>query len=63
MSEQVLLSLIMCICGNMKPKEAAITCFETYTNCAVVKDGRFLTKEEFAKKCNFTKNQESCYRD
>lgn len=62
MTEAVLLKLIMCLCGNMKPVDTAKLCMETYVNCAIVEDGRFLTIKEFDKKCNYMKNQDNCYK-
>lgn len=61
MGEQVFLTIVMCICGKMQPKEEAINCLEHYVNCAIVKDGKILTKEEFDKKCQLVENQQKCY--
>lgn len=55
MTQELLLSVIMCLCGNLKPMEEAVTCAEKYVNCAIVKDGKILSKEDFAKKCSPTK--------
>lgn len=63
MTEAVLVSVIACLCGHMKPEVTMRLCMETYVNCAVTYDKGILSKEDFNKKCNFIKGQEECIHD
>lgn len=61
MTEQALLQIIVCICTQMSTQESKILCLETYTNCAIVKNGAILARGDFDKKCNYFKDQYKCY--
>lgn len=50
MTEAMLVTLIMQLCGKLGT-DVSIQCFDKYVNCAIIKDGQILTKEEFEKKC------------
>jgi len=50
MSEALLVQVISLLC--LQPNvELRIDCFEKYTNCAVVSEGKILTMREFQVKC------------
>lgn len=61
MTEQMLMSVLLCICGKLPNMEDRISCVEKYTNCAVIENGKILTKQEFDKKCYLTDGQGKCY--
>lgn len=65
MSQDVLVQVIFVLCNGMntrdggvlsqvnmyETKEARIECFEKYTNCAVLSDGKIMNLKEFTNKC------------
>lgn len=62
MTEAVLVKLLMCICGDIKPIQTAKACMEAYVNCAIGPGGIILTQKDFDKKCHLAANQEICYK-
>jgi hypothetical protein len=51
MTANELVVVIGLLCSSVKDKEAKISCFEYYTNCAVKSGGKLLSKTEIIDKC------------
>jgi hypothetical protein len=54
MTSAALVSLIFALCSPLKGYEAErLACMESYTNCAVVEDGKILSLTEFKDVCGY----------
>lgn len=63
MTEQALVALVSCICSAFPAKADKLVCFEKFTNCAVVQDGKILDLKQFMVRCEFVKGQKRCYNE